>query len=119
MRRGAVNDTFSASKDPKNDKKPVRIELYDTSLRDGAQSEGVSFSLNDKLAVTYRLDDLGIDYIEGGYPALQELDDIFRTCDLNEIKDHIKSLFEEKKIKLILNAFQRKNRTWRPFALLV
>ncbi|MBQ1336965.1 MAG: citramalate synthase [Thermoguttaceae bacterium] len=74
MRRGAVNDTFSASKDPKNDKKPVRIELYDTSLRDGAQSEGVSFSLNDKLAVTYRLDDLGIDYIEGGYPASNEKD---------------------------------------------
>lgn len=53
---------------------PVRIELYDSSLRDGAQSEGVSFSLNDKLALTYRLDELGFDYVEGGYPASNEKD---------------------------------------------
>lgn len=55
-------------------KSPVRIELYDTTLRDGAQSEGVSFSLNDKLSATYRLDDFGVDYVEGGYPASNEKD---------------------------------------------
>lgn len=44
-----------------------RIELYDTTLRDGMQAEGISFSLADKLAIAKRLDELGIDYIEGGY----------------------------------------------------
>jgi 2-isopropylmalate synthase len=51
-----------------------RIEIYDTTLRDGAQGEGVSFSLQDKLALTERLDRLGFDYIEGGYPASNEKD---------------------------------------------
>lgn len=45
-----------------------RIEIYDTTLRDGSQGEGINFSLQDKLLVTRRLDDLGVDYIEGGYP---------------------------------------------------
>jgi 2-isopropylmalate synthase len=51
-----------------------RINIYDTTLRDGAQSEGISFSLQDKLALSRRLDDLGFDYIEGGYPASNEKD---------------------------------------------
>lgn len=46
-----------------------RIELYDTTLRDGSQGEGISFSVEDKLQITLRLDELGFDYIEGGYPA--------------------------------------------------
>src|SRR5262245_45838829 len=45
-----------------------RIQIYDTTLRDGSQGEGVNFSLQDKLLITRRLDELGIDYIEGGYP---------------------------------------------------
>jgi 2-isopropylmalate synthase len=44
-----------------------RIKLYDTTLRDGMQAEGISFSLEDKLSITRRLDELGLDYIEGGY----------------------------------------------------
>ena len=44
------------------------IEIYDTTLRDGSQGEGVNFSLEDKLAITRRLDQAGVDYIEGGYP---------------------------------------------------
>ncbi len=51
-----------------------RIELYDTTLRDGAQGEGISFSLQDKLALTEQLDAVGFDYIEGGYPASNEKD---------------------------------------------
>src|SRR5262245_15661746 len=45
-----------------------RIAIYDTTLRDGSQGEGVNFSLQDKLLLTRRLDDLGVDFIEGGYP---------------------------------------------------
>src|SRR5262249_61728096 len=45
-----------------------RIEIYDTTLRDGSQGEGVYFSLEDKLAITAKLDELGFDYVEGGYP---------------------------------------------------
>jgi len=45
-----------------------RIQIYDTTLRDGSQGEGVNFSLQDKLLITQKLDDLGIDFIEGGYP---------------------------------------------------
>ena len=46
----------------------TRIAIYDTTLRDGSQGEGVNFSLQDKLLITPRLDELGVDYIEGGYP---------------------------------------------------
>src|SRR5580704_4842211 len=46
----------------------TRILIYDTTLRDGSQGEGVNFSLQDKLLITARLDEAGFDYIEGGYP---------------------------------------------------
>src|SRR5262250_2503706 len=46
----------------------TRIHVYDTTLRDGSQGEGVNFSLQDKLTITRRLDELGVDFIEGGYP---------------------------------------------------
>ena len=51
-----------------------RIQMYDTTLRDGSQGEGVNFSLQDKLLITERLDSLGFDYIEGGFPASNEKD---------------------------------------------
>jgi 2-isopropylmalate synthase len=46
----------------------ARIQIYDTTLRDGSQGEGINFSLQDKLLITRRLDELGVDFIEGGYP---------------------------------------------------
>src|SRR5919109_1556100 len=46
-----------------------RLYLFDTTLRDGAQTNGVDFTLSDKLAIARMLDELGIDYIEGGYPG--------------------------------------------------
>ena len=46
----------------------THIQTYDTTLRDGAQGEGVNFSLEDKLLIARRLDSLGFDFIEGGYP---------------------------------------------------
>jgi 2-isopropylmalate synthase len=62
-----------------------RIQIYDTTLRDGAQAEGISFSLQDKLLLAQRLDSLGFDYIEGGYPASNEKDFQFfqKVADLD------------------------------------
>uniref|UniRef100_A0A7C4QIJ9 Citramalate synthase n=1 Tax=Schlesneria paludicola TaxID=360056 RepID=A0A7C4QIJ9_9PLAN len=61
-----------------------RIEIYDTTLRDGSQGEGVNFSLQDKLLITQRLDAVGIDYIEGGYPLSNPKDEEYfqRVRDL-------------------------------------
>src|SRR5438270_1119519 len=47
----------------------TRIELYDTTLRDGMQGEGMSLSAQEKLRVAHRLDELGIDLIEAGFPS--------------------------------------------------
>jgi 2-isopropylmalate synthase len=56
-----------------------RIQIYDTTLRDGSQGEGVNFSLEDKLAITLKLDEFGFDFIEGGYPLSNPKDaDYFR-----------------------------------------
>lgn len=52
-----------------------KIYLYDTTLRDGAQREGISFTLLDKLKITEALDELGIDYIEGGWPLSNPKDE--------------------------------------------
>jgi len=51
-----------------------RLFLFDTTLRDGAQTNGVDFTLHDKLAIAALLDDLGVDYIEGGYPGANPVD---------------------------------------------
>jgi len=54
-----------------------RIHVYDTTLRDGSQAEGVSFTLQDKLSIARALDELGVDYIEGGYPLSNPKDEAF------------------------------------------
>jgi len=51
-----------------------RLYLFDTTLRDGAQTNGVDFTLHDKLVIAAMLDDLGIDYVEGGYPGANPTD---------------------------------------------
>ena len=51
-----------------------RLYLFDTTLRDGAQTNGVDFTLADKLAIAGMLDKLGIDYVEGGYPGANPTD---------------------------------------------
>src|SRR5215831_7249537 len=48
---------------------PAAIEIYDTTLRDGSQGQGVSFSVADKLRIAERLDSFGVHYIEGGWPG--------------------------------------------------
>jgi 2-isopropylmalate synthase len=54
-----------------------RLYLFDTTLRDGAQTNGVDFTLADKQVITGMLDDLGIDYVEGGYPGANPTDTEF------------------------------------------
>jgi 2-isopropylmalate synthase len=65
----------------------ARIFIYDTTLRDGSQGEGVSFSLEDKLRITRRLDQLGVDFIEGGYPLSNPKDcEYFREVRKLELR---------------------------------
>ena len=60
--------------------KRERLYIYDTTLRDGAQTPGIDFSLDDKLAVIRMLDELRLDYIEGGYPGANQTDtELFST----------------------------------------
>jgi len=54
-----------------------RLYLFDTTLRDGAQTNGVDFTLADKQVIAGMLDDLGIDYVEGGYPGANPIDTEF------------------------------------------
>ena len=63
----------------------MRVRIYDTTLRDGTQGEGVAFSVEDKLAVARKLDELGVDYIEGGWPGSNVKDAEFfdRAGELN------------------------------------
>jgi 2-isopropylmalate synthase len=55
----------------------MKITILDTTLRDGTQGETVSFSVEDKIAITQKLDDLGIDYVEGGWPGSNPRDKEF------------------------------------------
>ena len=67
-----------------------RIQIYDTTLRDGTQGEGVNFSLQDKLRIVERLDHLGFDYIEGGYPLSNPKDTEFFQRIAKMKLDHAK-----------------------------
>ncbi len=66
------------------------IQLYDTTLRDGAQSEGISFSVVDKLNITKKLDELGVHFIEGGWPGSNPKDVEFfakaQSLTLSQVK---------------------------------
>ena len=63
------------------------IQIYDTTLRDGTQGEGINLSLQDKLLITQRLDELGFDFVEGGYPLSNEKDvEYFRRVHQLDLK---------------------------------
>src|SRR3982750_1253759 len=60
---------------------PQRVEIYDTTLRDGSQLEGISLTVEDKLRIAEQLDWLGVDYIEAGWPGANPKDDeLFRRA---------------------------------------
>ena len=66
------------------------IEVFDTTLRDGTQSETISLSIQDKLLITYKLDEFGVDYIEGGWPGSNPKDEEYfekvKTISLQNAK---------------------------------
>jgi 2-isopropylmalate synthase len=64
-----------------------KVKIYDTTLRDGMQSEGVSFSVEDKLLIAKKLDEFGVDYIEGGYPQSNPKEEEF-FARIREIPFH-------------------------------
>ena len=81
--RSAPAKTVSAS----SPVAPARLEIYDTTLRDGAQAEDVSFSADDKVMVAQRLDELGVQYIEGGWPGANPKDiEFFRMIKETPLK---------------------------------
>lgn len=59
---------------PEGDMTRERLSLYDTTLRDGQQTQGVQFSTAEKLKIAAALDALGVDYIEGGWPGANPTD---------------------------------------------
>ncbi len=67
-----------------------KIEIYDTTLRDGNQGEGINLSLGDKLDITRALSEIGVDYVEGGWPGSNPKDDEYfravRALELNNLK---------------------------------
>ena len=64
------------------------VLVYDTTLRDGAQAEGISFSLDDKIKITRKLDYLGVSYIEGGWPGSNPKDlEFFKQVQLLDLKN--------------------------------
>src|SRR4051812_620276 len=60
-----------------NNALPKKVYLFDTTLRDGTQGEGVSLSVDDKLKIAQVLDQLGVHYIEGGWPGSNPKDEMF------------------------------------------
>lgn len=72
----------------------MSVQLYDTTLRDGSQGEGVNFSVQDKLLITRMLDDLGFDFIEGGFAGSNDKDtEYFREVRNLDLKHAVVCAF--------------------------
>ncbi|MCX7788281.1 MAG: citramalate synthase [Spirochaetes bacterium] len=67
-----------------------RVEIFDTTLRDGMQGIEVSFSLSDKIQIAHKLDELGVDYIEGGFPLSNQKEEAFFELIKKETFEHAK-----------------------------
>lgn len=92
------------------------LKIYDTTLRDGSQKEGISYSTKDKLKITQKLDELGVDYIEGGWPGSNPKDiDYFQRVKSLELKNATVTAFgstcrpsvkasEDKNLKAIIES---------------
>ncbi len=71
---------------------PSHVEIFDTTLRDGSQQEGLSLTVDDKLRVAEQLDHLGVAYVEGGWPGANPKDDEFFTRARTELALHTATL---------------------------
>ena len=102
-----------------------KIFLYDSTLRDGAQTKGVDFSLSDKIAIAKELDKFGLDYIEGGWPGANNTDTQFFKKSLklkfsklvsfgmtNKNPSFLKKKFNEIKKKFKVNTICIVGKTW-------
>lgn len=67
-------------------KKIKKVAIYDTTLRDGSQSEGISFTVKDKMRIASKLDELGVDFIEGGWPGSNPKDNEFFAMAKKQLK---------------------------------
>lgn len=73
---------------------PSKIVIYDTTLRDGSQTEGVSFTVADKIKITEKLDELGVHYIEGGWPGSNPKDkEYFEHFKNKKLKNAVVTAF--------------------------
>ena len=66
--------------------KDKTIKIYDSTLRDGAQTKGVNFSIDDKFRILDILTDIGVDYVEAGWPGANPTDDKFLKICLLSLK---------------------------------
>src|SRR3989338_9434390 len=64
----------------------LKVELYDTTLRDGAQTEGISYSVQDKLRIARKLDELGVHFVEAGWPANPKDREVFKILKSQPLK---------------------------------
>jgi len=97
-------------------KRPASVEILDTTLRDGAQAEGISFSVNDKFAVYEALSNIGVKYVEAGNPGSNQKDREFfgsfvqktgtgtRLCAFGSTKRKDKTCEEDVQIQSLLSA---------------
>lgn len=97
-------------------KEVTQVVIYDTTLRDGSQMEGVNFSLQDKLRITERLDDMGFHYIEGGWPGANPKDVAFfrevrklslknaKICAFGSTRRADNPVGEDRNIRLLLES---------------
>src|SRR5918993_1187868 len=75
----------SETKQAQSETKARKIEIFDTTLRDGSQLEGISLTVDDKLRIAEQLDYLGVDYIEGGWPGANPKDEEFFRRAVTEL----------------------------------
>ncbi len=93
-----------------------RIFIFDTTLRDGMQGTGINFTLKDKLEIAMRLDEVGLDYIEGGFPLANEIESTFfkklqsyawissKLCAFGSTRKPGKTVREDTNIQALLGA---------------
>ncbi|MDD5044113.1 MAG: citramalate synthase, partial [Candidatus Omnitrophica bacterium] len=65
----------------------MQVKLYDTTLRDGSQGEGISYSVNDKVNIAAKLDELGVHYIEAGWPMNPKDKQVFAALNKKKLKN--------------------------------